>query len=300
MDKLTGMKVFVSVAKAGSFVGGAKEMSISRAMATKHIGQLESYLGARLFNRTTRSLSLTDVGAAYLQRCRTVLTEIEEMEGTVTQLHTEPKGKLKISAPSVIGALYVAPAIAEFLAQYKDLSVNLILQSSAGDLVDEGIDIAITFGNLEDTSLIAKKMASSPLLVCGASAYFAVNGIPLVPEDLVKHSCLVNNAIPPRNKWLFKGLEGAKEVLVSGRMQANAADPIRIAAKKGLGLVMLPEYIVARDIEKRHLRVVLQDYAVEPLHVHAVYPHRKYLSAKVRTFLVYLEEWLRTRSAFNE
>ncbi len=300
MDKLTGMKVFVSVARAGSFVGGAREMSISRAMATKHIGHLESYLGARLFNRTTRSLSLTDVGGSYLQRCRIVLAEIEEMEDAVTHLHTEPKGKLKISAPSVIGALYIAPAIAEFLRLHKELSVNLILQSSYGDLVDEGIDIAITFGNLEDTSLIAKKMASSPLLVCGSSSYFAENGLPLVPEDLAQHSCLVNTAIPPRNKWLFKGLEGKKEVQVSGRMQANAADPIRIAAKKGLGLVMLPEYIVARDIEKGHLRVVLQDYACEPMHVHAVYPHRKYLSAKVRALLVYLEDWLRTRSAFNE
>ena len=300
MDKLTGMKVFSSVARAGSFVGGAKEMSISRAMATKHIGQLESYLGARLFNRTTRSLSLTDVGGAYLQRCRTVLAEIEEMEGAVAQLHTEPKGKLKVSAPSVIGALYIAPAIAEFLNVHKDLSVNLILQSNSGDLVAEGIDIAVTFGSLQDTSLIAKKMASSPLLVCGSSAYFAVNGKPLVPEDLTKHSCLVNSSIPPHNKWFFKGQEGKKEIVVSGRMQANAADPIRIAAKKGLGLVMFPEYIVARDIEKGHLRVVLQDYACEPMHIHAVYPHRKYLSAKVRTFLIYLEEWLRTRSAFNE
>ena len=299
MDKLTGMKVFVSVARAGSFVGGAKEMSISRAMATKHIGQLESYLGVRLFNRTTRSLSLTDVGGAYLQRCRTVLAEIDEMEGAVTQLHTRPKGKLKISAPNVIGSLYVAPAIAEFLNLHKDLSVNLILQSNYGDLVDEGIDIAIAFGNLKDTSLIAKKMASSPLVVCGSSGYFAVNGIPLVPEDLTQHSCLVNNAIPPQNKWSFKGLEGKKEITVSGRMQANAADPIRIAAKKDLGLVMLPEYIVARDIEKGHLRVVLQDYACEPMEIHAVYPHRKYVSAKVRTFLVFLEEWLRTRSAFN-
>ena len=300
MDKLTGMKVFVSVARAGSFVGGAKEMSISRAMATKHISQLESYLGARLFNRTTRSLSLTDVGGTYLQRCRTVLAEIGEMEDAVMQLHTEPKGKLKVSAPHVIGALYIAPAIAEFLILHKDLSVDLILQSSVGDLVDEGIDLAITFGNLEDTSLIAKKVASSPLLVCGSSSYFGANGIPLLPEDLMHHSCLVNSAIPPYNKWFFKGLEGQKEIIVSGRMRANAADPIRIAAKKGLGLVMLPEYIVARDIEKGHLRAVLQDYAAEPMHVHAVYPHRKYLSVKVRTFLIFLEEWLRTRSAFNE
>jgi len=300
MDRLTGMTVFASVAKAGSFIGGARELSISRAMATKHIAQLESYLGARLFNRTTRSLSLTDVGAAYLKRCKTVLADIEEMEDSVTHLHTEPRGKLKISAPTVIGALYVAPAIAEFLALHKDLSVNLILQSNFGDLVDEGIDIAITFGDLGDTSLIAKKMANSSLLVCGSPDYFATNGRPLIPEDLDKHSCLVNWAIPPRNKWIFKGLEGKREIEVSGRMQANAADPIRIAAKKGLGLVMLPEYIVSKDIEKGHLEVVLQDYAVEPMHIHAVYPHRKYLSAKVRAFLIFLEDWLKTRSAFSE
>jgi len=300
MDKLTGMKVFVRVAKAGSFVGGAKEMSISRAMATKHIGQLEAYLGARLFNRTTRSLSLTDVGAAYLKRCRIVLSEIEEMEGAVTQLHTEPRGKLKISSPPIIGALYIAPAISEFLAAHRDLSVNLVLQSNFGDLVDEGIDVAITFGALDDTSHVAKKIASSPLLVCGSPAYFEEYGKPLIPEDLVNHSCLVNWAIPPRNKWHFKGLEGDKEIKVSGRMEANAADPIRIAAKKGLGLVMLPEYIVSRDIEKGYLQVVLDDYSIAPVNIHAVYPHRKYLSTKVRAFLIFLEEWLRTRSAARE
>jgi len=300
MDRLTGMTVFVSVARAGSFIGGARELSISRAMATKHIAQLESHLGARLFNRTTRSLSLTDVGAAYLKRCKTVLTDIEDMEGAVTQLHTEPRGKLKVSAPTVIGALYVAPAIAEFLALHKDLSVNLILQSNFGDMVEEGIDVALTFGDLGDTSLIAKQMASSSLLVCGSPDYFEANGRPLIPEDLGDHSCLVNWAIPPRNKWIFKGLEGKREIEVSGRLQANAADPIRIAAKKSLGLVMLPEYIVSKDIEKGHLEVVLQDYAVEPMHIHAVYPHRKYLSAKVRAFLIFLEDWLRTRSAFSE
>jgi len=300
MDKLTGMSVFASVAKAGSFVGAARELSISRAMVTKHIGQLESYLGARLFNRTTRSLSLTDVGASYLLRCRIVLSEIQEMEDSVTSLNTEPKGKLKISSPNVIGSLYVAPAITELLALYKDLSVNLVLQSNHGDLVDAGVDVAITFGGLEDTSLIAKKIASSPLVVCGSPDYFAENTKPLVPKDLEQHSCLVNWAIPPRNKWIFRGLEGICELKVTGRMQANAADPIRIAAKKGLGLVMLPEYIVARDIEKGKLEVVLGDYAIAPMDIHAVYPHRKYVSAKVRTFLVFLEDWLKTRSAFNE
>lgn len=300
MDKLTGMAVFISVAKAGSFVGGAKEMSISRAMATKYISHLERYLGARLFNRTTRSMSLTDVGAAYLLRCRSVLLDIEEMEGAVTHLHSEPRGKLKISSPPVIGALYIAPAISEFIAEHDDLTVNLLLQSNFRDLVDEGVDIAIAFGGIEDTSHIAKKMASSPLVVCGSPAYFATNGFPLTPKDLLKHSCLVNWAIPPRNKWKFKGLEGEIDIKVAGRMEANAADPIRIAAKKDLGLVMLPEYIVSRDIEKGYLQVVLDEYALDPINIYAVYPHRKYLSAKVRAFLTFLEEWLRTQSASRE
>ena len=300
MDKLTGMAVFISVAKAGSFVGGAKEMSISRAMATKYISHLERYLGARLFNRTTRSMSLTDVGAAYLLRCRSVLLDIEEMEGAVTHLHSEPRGKLKISSPPVIGALYIAPAISEFIAEHDDLTVNLLLQSNFRDLVDEGVDIAIAFVGIEDTSHIAKKMASSPLVVCGSPAYFATNGFPLTPKDLLKHSCLVNWAIPPRNKWKFKGLEGEIDIKVAGRMEANAADPIRIAAKKDLGLVMLPEYIVSRDIEKGYLQVVLDEYALDPINIYAVYPHRKYLSAKVRAFLTFLEEWLRTQSASRE
>ena len=297
MDKLTGMRVFVSVAKAGSFIGGAREISISRAMATKHIGQLENYLGARLFNRTTRSMSLTDVGAAYLQRCRVIISDIEEMEGAVTQLHSEPRGKLKISSPPIIGALYIAPAISEFLTLHEYLEVSLVLQSNFSDLVDEGIDLAVTFGALDDTSYIAKKIASSPLIVCGSPEYFECHGTPLIPEDLEQHSCLVNWAIPPRNKWHFQGLEGNKEIKVTGRMQANAADPIRIAAKKGLGLVMLPEYIVTKDIQKGYLQTALDDYAMPPVNIHAIYPHRKYLSAKVRTFLIFLEEWLRTQSA---
>lgn len=295
MDKLTSMSVFVRVAKAGSFAGGASELGISRAMATKHIMQLEGSLGTRLFNRTTRSLNLTDVGASYLERCQQVLLDVEEMEAAVTHLQTEPRGVLKISAPPVIGAKHITHAIAEFLKIHPDLTVDLILQSSTGDLIDEGIDIAIYLGDLADTSMVARKLASSSMVVCGSPDYLAKHGIPNTPEDLRNHSCLVNWASSPRNKWKFKSKTGYTSINVSGRMQSNVADANRIAAVNGLGLVMLATYVVGRDIEKGKLIAVLEDYAPPPLDIHAVYPHRKYLSAKVRRFLDFLQKWLEPR-----
>lgn len=297
MDKLTSMNVFVRVAKSGSFAGGARDLGISRAMATKHIMQLEGNLGTRLFNRTTRSLSLTEVGASYLERCQQVLADVEEMEAAVTHLQTEPRGVLKISAPPVIGATHIARALAEFLKLHPDLLVDMVLQGSPGDLIDEGIDLAIHLGALEDTSMVARKLASSPQVVCGSPEYFEKNGVPKKPEDLVNHSCLCNWAIPPRNKWQFKGEGGYTTMTVSGRMQANAAHPIRIAAINGLGLVMLPMYILGSDIERGKLKVVLEDYTLPPLDIHAVYPHRKYLSAKVRSFMDFLQEWLEHRAS---
>lgn len=295
MDKLTSMNVFVRVARGGSFASGARELGISRAMATKHIMQLEGSLGTRLFNRTTRSLSLTDVGASYLERCQQVLLDVEEMEAAVTHLQTEPRGLLKISAPPVIGATHIARAVAEFLKIHPDLTIDMILQSSPGDLIDEGIDIAIYLGAMDDTSMVARKLASSSLVVCGSPEYLAKNGIPKTPEDLLTHSCLVNWAIAPRNKWQFKSEAGFKVINVSGRMQSNAAHTIRIAAINGLGLVMLPIYVVGNDIEKGALKVVLENYSLPPLDIHAVYPHRKYLSAKVRGFIDFLQEWLGSR-----
>lgn len=292
MDKLTSMNVFVRVARAGSFAGGARELGISRAMATKHIMQLEGSLGTRLFNRTTRSLSLTDVGASYLERCQQVLLDVEEMESAVTHLQTEPRGVLKISAPPVIGASHITRAISEFLKIHSDLTVDLILQSSPGDLIDEGIDVAIYLGVLDDTSMVARKLASSSMVVCGSPEYLSRYGVPQTPEDLLNHSCLVNWASSPRNKWQFKSESGQTIISVSGRMQANVADAIRVAAIDGLGLVMLASYVVGRDIEKGKLKAVLENYTLPPLDIHAVYPHRKYLSAKVRRFLDFLQEWL--------
>jgi len=154
------------------------------------------------------------------------------------------------------------------------------------------VDIAIYLGQLNDTSLVARKLANSSLVVCASPEYLKIHGTPQDPEDLEDHSCLINWAIPPRNKWRFKGILGERTITVTGRMQANMADPIRNAAVNGLGVIMLPRYIVGRDIELGRLQVIMQQYGITPLEVYAVYPHRKYLSAKVRSFLEFIQGWL--------
>ncbi len=300
MDKLTSMNVFVKVARAGSFAAAARELGISRAMATKHIMFLEKQLHTRLFNRTTRSLSLTEAGAAYLERCQEVLLDVEEMEAAITHLQHEPRGVLKISAPPVIGATQIAPALTDYMKEYPHIDVDMALHGGHTDLIEEGFDIGIWLGELSDTSLVARKLARSQLVVCASPDYLAQKGVPEQPEDLEEHSCLVNWAMAPRNKWLFKGVLGKLEIKVSGRMQANMADPIRIGAINGLGIVMLPRYIVGRDIEKGKLQPILEDYAIDPMPIHAVYPHRKYLSTKVRIFIEYLQAWLPNRVGMME
>ncbi len=293
MDKLTSMKVFATVAKSGSFAAAAKDLGISRAMATKHVMHLENTLGVRLLNRTTRRISLTEAGASYLERCLQILEDIEETELAVTQLHTEPQGLLRMSTPPFFGTFHLAPTIAAYLAQHPKVRVDLMVRGGTVDVVSEGLDLAICLGELPDSSLIARKLASSPRIVCGASSYFEKHGIPKTPQDLKHHNCLINWGFEPHDHWKFNSPDGEPIVVkVSGTMQANTADPLRLASIHGLGLVVLPTYIVGQDLRKERLQAVLEDYALPSMDIYAVYPHRRHLSAKVRTFLDFLAERL--------
>jgi DNA-binding transcriptional LysR family regulator len=291
MDKLNSMQVFTKVAKAGSFASAAKELGLSRAMVTKHVMQLENSLGIRLINRTTRNLSLTEVGVVYLERCLQILDDMEEMEIAVTRLQTEPRGTLKVNAAPFFGAYHLAPAISAYTSAYPDVNVELILQTGHVDLIEEGFDLAIHLDELRDSSLIARKLASSKRVVCGSPGYFSRHGIPQTPEDLRKHNCLINSSLPPRDQWQFTTPSGeVSMVKVTGNLQSNVADTLRLAAIHGLGLALLPTYMVGQDISKGRLQTVLTNYLPNSLEIHAVYPHRKHLSAKVRTFIDFLHE----------
>ncbi len=301
MDKLTSMLVFSKVAKAGSFAAAAKELGLSRAMATKHVMQLENGLGIRLLNRTTRNLNLTEVGAVYLERCRQILDDMEEMELAVTRLQTEPRGLLKVCATPFFGSYHLAPAISAYMEVYPDVHVDLTLQTSNVDLIEEGFDLAIQLDELQDSSLIARSLGTSQRVVCGAPAYFKQHGIPQSPEDLRNHNCLVNLSLSPRDHWQFNIPGGETTVVkVSGTMQANVADALRISALSGLGLVILPTYMVGQDIRRNRLQAVLTEFVPAPLEIHAVYPHRKHLSAKVRTFVDFLHERFHPKPYWEE
>lgn len=295
------MMVFTKVAKAGSFAAAAKELGISRAMATKHVMQLENSLGVRLLNRTTRQLSLTEVGNAYFERCLQILDDVEEAELAVTHMQTEPRGTLKVACPPFFGTYHLAPAISDYLKQYPDMQVELLLQGGSIDVIEAGLDMAVYLGGLAESSLIARKLATSHQVVCGAPEYFARHGTPKTPQDLKQHNCLYNWSWPLKDHWQFCDKDGGKTVIrVTGNLQANVSGALRLAAINGLGLVLLPTYMAGYDLRKGRLQAVLTDYEPARLDIHAIYPHRKNLSAKVRTFVDFLYARFQPRPYWDE
>ena len=289
MDKLTGMKVFVAVAQAGSFSAAAEALNISRAMASKHLRYLENRLGVLLLNRTNRNVSLTEIGVLYLERCQQILEEIAQAELLVSQRIAQPRGMLKVTAPTSFGTFHLVPTITDFKGLYPEIKVQLVLNDRAVDLVEEGVDVAVRVGRLGDSNLIARPLASVRLIVCGAPAYFAEHGTPQILSDLAHHNCLLYTQRTPRGKWLFRGPEGDIAVPVSGNFEASASDAVRIAAIRGCGLAQLATHVVGADLQAGRLQAVLIEYEPETIPIHAVYPQRRLLSATVRAFVEFLQ-----------
>jgi DNA-binding transcriptional LysR family regulator len=288
MDKLTSMKVFAAVARLGSFSAASEELGISRAMASKYLSFLEDDLNVRLLNRTTRQISLTEVGSHYLERINNILDEIEDTELAVTQLQTEPRGTLKIMTPPSFGSFHLARALGIYKERYPEVVIEMILTDRAPDLFEEGLDLAIWIGELEDSSLIARKLATTRSVVCGSPEYLKRKGIPRSPADLQQHNCLTFSTRTPFSDWKLM-VDGKLTVLHPiGTFRANSADPLRIAAINDCGLVQLPSYIVGLDIQAGRLQPVLEDFEQEPLVINAVYIHRRHLSTKARTFVDFM------------
>ena len=294
MDKLTSMKVFAAVAHLGSFSAAASEMNISRAMASKYINDLENKLGARLINRTTRKLNLTEVGQAYYEKISNILLEIEEVDLSVTELQTEPMGTLKIMSPPSFGTFHLARSISGYKEQFPKVNIELILTDSVPDLIEEGMDMAIQLGKLEDSNVVARQLSSSRLVVCGSPDYFNKIPIPKSPHQLSEHNCLKLIQPLPISDWKLKINGEEKKIDVSGNLKSNMADSLRIAAINGCGLIQLPSYMIGLDIKSGRLIPVLEEFEPEELAIHALYAHRKYLSAKVRTFIDYIQSYFQS------
>lgn len=284
------MSVFVRVAQEGSFSAAARRLDLTPSAVSKQIGRLEERLGARLFNRTTRQISLTDVGQAFFARADRILGDLAEAERAVTDMAGNPRGLLRVSAPVAFGRMHLAPRLPHFLAANDEVQIDLTLNDRFADLVEEGFDLALRIGELADSSLIARKLAPNRRIVVAASRYLDAHGRPERPPDLLDHNCLSYTYRAQRHDWEFHGPQGREQVRVSGNLEANDAGALREAVLAGLGVALLPLWLVGEDIRDGRLEVVLPDYPAPDSAIYAVYAPGRFLSPKVRRFVDFLVE----------
>lgn len=295
MEDLNAIAVFTRVVEARSFSRAAAQIGLSKSAVSKHVRRLEDRLGARLLNRTTRSLSMTAIGAAYYERCARVMAEVEAAERAVTALHHEPRGTLKINAPVTFGIMHLAPLLPDFLDRCPNVRLDLSLNDRFVDLIAEGYDVVVRIGWLPDSSLIARKLAPSRHVVCAAPAYLDAHGTPKVPTDLADHNCLTYSNLDRPELWRFTGPgDGSKKhaVKLSGSLTVNNGDILRAAARAGVGIVRLPTFMVGADLKSGRLRPVLSNYRVADTAIYAVYPENRHLSPLVRAFVDHLVDRL--------
>jgi len=288
MDTIDGMRTFVAVVRDGSFTAAAQRLGISPQLASKYVGQLEERLGARLLNRSTRRLSLTEAGAAYNERCREVLADIDAMENAIGDMTTTASGVLRVNAPMSFGITHLAAAAAGYQRENPAVSVELTLNDRYVDIVSEGYDLAIRIGRLEVSTLVARQLAPVRVVTCAAPAYLSAHGAPATPQDLANHNCLIYSYSQDPRHWHYSRDGEDHSVLVDGAFSSNNGDALRLAALAGAGIIAQPAFIVGNDIRNGDLAVVLEDYELPELGLYAVYAHRQYLSAKVRSFVDFL------------
>ncbi|HYC05062.1 MAG TPA: LysR family transcriptional regulator [Azospirillaceae bacterium] len=296
MDRLEEMCLFARVAETRSFTAAAQKLGLSKSVASRRVAELEGRLGARLLNRTTRHISLTEAGEAFYKRCIRILADVEEAERAATDLHGAPRGLLKVAAPMSFGMLHLAKAVADFLETYPEIELAMELNDRFVDLVEEGYDVAVRIGRLKDSSLVARRLCPARRVVCASPGYLKRRGVPKVPEELAQHDCLVYTNNPQPDLWTFPTTPGPtapggsemRGVRVSTRLSANNGDVLRAAAVAGQGIVVLPTFIVGEDLAAGRLEPVLLDWTVSDQGVHCVYPPGRNLSPKVRVFVDFL------------
>ena len=289
MDRLTAMQVFAQVVETGSFAGAAERLNLSTSAASRHVADLEAHLHARLLNRTTRRVSLTETGRAYYERCVQLLGELQEAEQEAARAAVVPRGTIKLTTSAVFGTRHVAPAIAAFLAEHAEVRFDVSLSERVVDLVEEGFDLAIRIGAAGGQNLVARKLGETRLVPCAAPAYLAARGAPRTPEDLAGHNCFTYEYVTQRGVWRFRDPSGkVRPVRVSGNLHSNSGDFVAEAAVRGAGIAFEPAFIVGPEVRAGRLVPLLQEFTPEPLPIYAVYPSRKHLSAKVRLFVDFL------------
>jgi DNA-binding transcriptional LysR family regulator len=301
MNQLQSMRVFVKVADLGSFVRAAGALELSTAVVTRHVADLEARLATRLINRTTRRLALTESGAAYLERVRSILDDLDGVEQMVVARNHEPVGTLRIVAPVVFGLHSLAPVVQSYAARYPDVVPDVTLADRHVDLVEEGFDVGILVARpMRSASIVTRRLTTGHMTVCATPAYLARHGTPTRPEHLLEHPCLSRPQEQGGDERVFSGPDGEIRVRPTNAIAANNTEMLRQFALLGMGVAILPSYLIGRDLASGRLVPLLGDYRLPPIDISIAYPSRLHLPAKVRTFVDHLVEhfqsggeWLR-------
>ena len=284
MDRLTAMEVFVRIVETGSFSAVAREMGMTQPTVSKQLTALEKQLKTRLLNRSTRQLSLTEAGSSYYESSKRIIDTVHEAEGNLGLLQTQLTGVLRVNSSIGLGQVYLGPLLLKFQEAHPGLSLDLSYADRYVDLVEEGIDVAIRVGKLNDSTLAARRIGSSFRCVIATPEYLQQHGTPQVPQDLVNHNCLLYAYLSTGNEWTFNSKEGEIRVKVSGNFRSNNGEAIRQAVFANLGISVSPDWLILRELDEGRLIAILPEYAPAPAEINAVYPSARHVSAKVRAF----------------
>jgi DNA-binding transcriptional LysR family regulator len=295
MDTLQTMRAFSCVADTGSFTAAAQQLGTTTANISRAVAHLEGHLKARLLNRTTRRIALTEAGQRYLLRCQQILAYVEEAEAEAGDAHARPAGRLRVHSMTGIGQHYVIRAMAGYRQQYPDVSFDLTLANRVPDLLDEGLDVAIVVATeLPDSGLVSQRIGATYSILCASPGYIAERGAPRTPADLVQHECLLLiSPVMPFDRWHFVGPDGEQMITLGNpSFQVNVGDAMTEAIRSGMGIGVLPLYSAMDGLRDGSLVPVLPHYRLQCLNIYALYPSRQYLDAKIKTWVTYLRETL--------
>lgn len=292
MDTIQRMRLFLRVAELGSFTSAAKSLDISVAALSRSVSDLEAHLCTRLFSRSTRRLCLTSAGERYAKRCKQIVSDVESADEEARSAHHTPSGILRVHSFTSIGQRYLLPAIAAYQAEYPDVAVDITLSQTIPDLFSGLYDVSIIAARaLPDSELVAHRLGTTYSVLCASPEYIDRYGKPPAPADLADHKCLVLK-LPtvPHGEWELDAMEHSVTVKVNGPVQANMADSLAIAVREGMGIAALPVHVAVESLRRGELVHILPDYTLSRSHVYAVYPSRKFVDAKTRTWVSFLSE----------
>ena len=288
MDTVEGMRAFVAVATHQSFTEGAKRVGISTKLASKYVGQLEQRLNAQLLHRTTRSVTLTDTGRSYFDRCLPLIEQFDELEDLVQLRQADLSGRIRITAPTGYGAMHLVRLLHPFQDAHPDVEIELHLSDHNISLVDEGFDLALRFGTLKDSNLVARKLMDMRIVCCASPGYLKAHGVPQQPQALTTHNCLVQTIGSQNDQWDFKGPDGIYKVPVSGNFRANSPPAVASMAADGLGIARMPLYTAQPYLDDGRLQLLFEEAEARVIGMYAVYPPSRHLTVRIRALIDHL------------